>query len=56
MKCKAGWAARKASVAPEGHPVTLVKMFRGIPDFRLWDMAQISDLIGNPYRTPPDSH
>lgn len=39
-KCKAGWAARKTSVAPEGQPVTLVKMFRVIPDFCLWDMTQ----------------
>ena len=56
LKCKAGWTARNASVTPEGHPVTLVNIFRGIPDFCLWDMTQISAKVMNGDERHPDCH
>jgi hypothetical protein len=47
LKCKTGSAARKTSIAQGEHWLTLVKLFRGIADFRLWDMAQIHVVILN---------
>lgn len=54
LKCKAGWTARKASVAEGERPFTFVKMLRGIPDFHLCDMTQVSIMIVNGDGRHPD--